>query len=1025
VTGSTALGERLDPERMRRLMRSYFESAREILERHGGSVEKFIGDAVMAVFGVPIVHEDDALRACRAALEIAESLRRLNARLEEEQGFTIEIRTGVNTGQVVAEEAADSDALVVGDAVNVAARLEQAAAPGEILIGASTFRLVRDFVAAEPVDAMALRGKSTPVAAYRLTGLARDVEAMPRRLVSPLVGREREIEMLRQAFERATAERTLQLFTVLGQAGVGKSRLIQEFLAAIGDEHAVLRGRCLPYGEGLTYLPMVAALRRAAGIADDDSADEALSKLSAVVEGEPDGEVICRLVQQLLGLAKPSASQEDLFWAVRRFLESLASRRALVVVIDDIHWAEPTLLDLIEHLADWSRDAAILLIATARPDLLEERPAWGGGKMNAASVLLEPLPTSAAGLLIDNLVGDRTLPDAVHAEIVNAAEGNPLFVEEMLGMLVDDGVLRAVDGGWEVTRDVARLDVPPTIQALLAARLDRLSASEREVAQIAAVVGRVFDRPTVEALLAEPERAGVGRQIMALVRKDLVRPERSKSPGVDTFRFRHALIRDATYDSLSKEDRSRLHTAVAARLAGVGGEVATDVSELQGYHLEQAHRYRVELGLGGEATDALARQAAERLAAAGLTAAARSDVPATVGLLRRASALLPPPDPTRLRLLLELAVAEGEADPDQAAALVREALDHAQASGEEALIAHVLVQGRLNGFLSPEELGFDDRIACDEAIAQRAFAAFGATGDDLGLSRAWRLLGEIHTQRGRIADEEAALETALSHARQAGDVREQVESIFELSFTLTQGPTPIPDGIRRCMETLEQYPGILSIEGWMTHALAHLRVRLGEFDEAIALARRTRQILLETGQELSHAFMCEVEGDVLAVAGRVEEAAEVMRDGYRRAEARGVRNAIVAAFLARRLCAAGQYEDAEPMAKAGMDGPPGFAAVARAQLARVRAHGGDHDEAVKLADEACGWFSGTDWLFCAADANVDRAEVMRLAGRPDDERAALRLALDLYRRKGNLVQAAAVERGLAKTSSDSSLTRAP
>ena len=231
VTGSTALGERLDPERVRRLMQTYFASAREILERHGGSVEKFIGDAVMAVFGVPTVHEDDALRACRAALEIRERLRELNKQLDREQGFTIEVRTGVNSGQVVADEGAPSDALVVGDAVNVAARLEQTAAPGEILMGASTHRMVRDFVLAEPVEPMELRGKSAPVGAYRLMGFVPDAALVARRLVSPLVGRERELQMLRQSFERSTAELTLQLFTVLGQAGVGKSRLIQEFLS--------------------------------------------------------------------------------------------------------------------------------------------------------------------------------------------------------------------------------------------------------------------------------------------------------------------------------------------------------------------------------------------------------------------------------------------------------------------------------------------------------------------------------------------------------------------------------------------------------------------------------------------------------------------------------------------------------------------------------------------------------------------------------------------------------------------------
>src|ERR671918_1025067 len=405
VTGSTALGESTDPEALRALLARYFERMKRVVERHGGTVEKFIGDAVMAVFGIPQVHEDDALRACRAAGEIREAVAALSKELERDLGTTIEVRVGVNTGEVVAGDPAAGQALVTGDAVNVAARLEQAAQPGQILIGRSTFDLSRDALVADPIEPLALRGKTDAVAAYDLAEVHPTAPAFARRLDSPLVGREDQLRLLREAFDRAVSEPACHLLTILGPAGVGKSRLVEEFLADVADAR-VLRGRCLPYGEGITFFPVVEVLKQAADIADFEDPAETERKICALVEGDEHGSLVCARIGQLLGLAEGEAVPEETLWAIRRFLEALARGGPLVVVFDDIHWGEGTFLDLIEYVAEWTRDAPVVLVCPARPELLDARPGWAGGKPNASTIVLEPLPNEESERLLTNLLGE-------------------------------------------------------------------------------------------------------------------------------------------------------------------------------------------------------------------------------------------------------------------------------------------------------------------------------------------------------------------------------------------------------------------------------------------------------------------------------------------------------------------------------------------------------------------------------------------------------------------------------------------
>src|SRR5437870_1121911 len=441
----------------------------------------------------------------------------------------VTLRTGVNTGEVVTGDAGSGTTLVTGDAVNVAARLEQAAAPGEVVLGASTYRLVRDGVEAEPMQALELKGKAEPVEAFRLLSVA-EREPM-RRHATPLVGRQRELHLLGEAFARATEEQECHLFTLLGTAGVGKSRLVHEFLGQMHDQARVLRARCLPYGEGITFWPVIELAQAAAGIEMNEPPESARQKLEALLSTAPESDQILERVAATIGLSDEVVPTEEAFWGVRKLLEAIASDKPLIAVIDDLHWAEPTMLDLIDHIADWSREAPILLLSIARPELLDARPQWGGGKMNATTILLEPLGPDDSAKLITNLVEDESLAQMVQARIGETAEGNALFVEELVAMLVDDGVLRRQNGGWQAATELQTISVPPSISALVAARLDHLEPSERDLIGRASVVGKIFQRSAVTELSPPDSRNRLGSRLMTLVRKELVRPDRSSTTG--------------------------------------------------------------------------------------------------------------------------------------------------------------------------------------------------------------------------------------------------------------------------------------------------------------------------------------------------------------------------------------------------------------------------------------------------------------------------------------------------------------
>jgi class 3 adenylate cyclase/tetratricopeptide (TPR) repeat protein len=922
LAGSTALGERTDPEALRALLARYFERMKAIVERHGGTVEKFIGDAVMAVFGVPQVHEDDALRACRAAVEMRDALPELGL-----QG-----RIGVNTGEVVT---GTEERLATGDAVNVAARLEQAARPGEVLIGARTLSLVGSAVEVEPVEALSLKGKAEPVAAFRLLAAAGELE---RRFATPMVGRERELRRLRDAFAQAVHDRSCQLFTVLGTAGVGKSRLAAEFLA--GAEAQVLRGRCLSYGEGITYWPIVEILKQSGVLPDGDAA---------------------RPLQALLGASDQVASAEEIAWGFRELLEQHAQSEPVVCVLDDVHWAEDTLLDLVEHVADLSRDAPILLLCMARPELLERRPSWGGGKWNATTVLLEPLDAGETEQLLGELGG---VTDALRERIVQAAEGNPLFLEEMLALVRD-------------SRD-GTVEVPATIQALLAARLDQLDPAERSVLERGSVEGRIFHRGAVAAL--SDEDGQVDRRLVALVRKELVRPDRPQLPREDAYRFRHLLIRDAAYDALPKAVRAELHQRFAAWLEQNGQELV-ELEEILGHHLEQAAHYLAELG---RPDPTLAEQAAGTLAAAGVRARLRGDFRAARSLLARSLALDERPD---VHLLVHYAAVE---DSRVAAVLLDDAARRANLESDPAgaaLARAVAAEMRLQTL----ELSVDET----ERLQLEALSLLEAAGDHDGLAEIWNSLASgVYNVRCRYDQIEHAAEEALRHAALAG----RPTGPGPLTIALQFGGRPVPEALTRIDElaTTYSHPGL-------TLGRAVLLAMNGEIDAArtlaLAAAERFRELSDSSYPEMALAQIEEL-------AGNFDASAELLRSACARLAERG-QDAMLGTYApwrGRILCALGRYDEAEQLAQhgreAGDEDDPITQALWRSVSALVQAQRESGAQAAeRLAREALDHARKTDSPHFQADTLTDLAQVLEAAGRREEAAATLHDALELYERK--------------------------
>ena len=909
IVDSTPLGERIDPEVHRRIQERYFDAVRGALERHGGTVEKFIGDAAMAVFGIPAAHDDDALRAIRAAVDLRPALAELNETLDRDFGVTISIRTGVNTGEVVAGDPSEGQAFATGDAVVTAQRLEASARSGEILIGDSTYRLAANAAVVETVEPLQLKGKASLVPAWRLLGVVEGAEAFPRRLDTPLVGRNAELERLHEELSKVIEERRCRLTTIVGPAGIGKSRLGNELLRGAGEEATTLVGRCLPYGEGITYWPLRGIVLGAVG-------DLKPEPIAARLEGVDEAARIGAIVADAVGASEAPSPGEETFWAVRRFLEHLARERPLIIGLDELQWAEPTLLDLIEYLVGWTTDAPILLLGLSRPELAERRPTW------EITISLGPLSAPEAEELAEALGAE---PEQ-RARITAAAEGNPLFLEQLLAL--------EEEGREEV--------IPPSIHAILAARLDRLDPVERATLELASVIGREFTRGAVAALSSE----AVGATLLALVRRDLIEPDRSPAPGEDGFRFRHILIRDAAYLGLAKEVRAELHLRYAGWLGSAG-----ELDELVGYHLEQAFRYGQELGPG----DAdLAAAAGERLVRAGRRAVRRGDLAAGVSLMTRAAALLPDEHAERQELLPVLGSAlMRTGDFSRAESVLNEALDAAQASGDRRLELRTLIEREFfRTFTSPEE-----SVEGIVAVADKAIPLLEELGDDLGLAKAWWLKSEVHVNACRWGARGRDLELALEHARRAGDTSEQATLAAFLAQALYFGPTPVPEAIRRCEELLAERSDDRPRKASIMTLLAGLRAMQGEFAEARQLQASARALYEELGQRLRIATIrALVAAEIESLAGSPAESASILRWAHGELTTMGATSVMstIAAFLADALVAAGAGEDALRYSEIA-EASAADADVATQVMWRVaRAKIGDNrllaEEAVRLAE---------------------------------------------------------------------------
>jgi class 3 adenylate cyclase len=685
IVDSTAFGERVDPESVRRVVALYFDEMSRVLERHGGIVEKFIGDAVMAVFGIPQLHEDDALRAARAASEMLTALEELNVELEAGWGVRIQNRIGVNTGEVVTAERVTDQRLVTGDAVNVAARLEQHAQPGQVLIGEATYRLVRDAVTVEPVAPLLVKGKSEPLLAWQLLEVSPDSPWLQRHLDSPVVGRETDLTQLMQRFEDSLLE-TSQLVTIVAPPGTGKSRMVREFTHRIAGQARVSYGRCLSYGDGVTYWPVAELVHDLAGVPTADDATRARAQLDRLLSATkaPDARRVADVVAGAIGMSDHSASTSEISWAVRRMLEITTEVLGpLVIVFDDIHWAEPALLDLIEHVATLAGTVPLLVVCMARPELDEVRPEWSGSVPGALRMELTPLPPTDLDVLLDNLIEGASFPAALRERIVTTADGNPLFVEELLRMLVDDGLLVRSGHSWRATEEVEQLVVPGSVSAILTTRLDMLDPHERALIQRAAVIGREFYLEAVTHLTPEEWRGRIDDSLRSLVLKQLIRGVGAGFTGAGAFRFNHLLTHDAAYAGIAKEQRASLHEQFAAWLESTSAGRSAEYAAIIGYHLEQAAKQLRELGRVDVRGRALAARAGQWLASAGRQALARGDMSAAANLLERASALLSPSDPGRPRLLRELAVALIQRGRhDEAERALTEAFDSARSSDD-------------------------------------------------------------------------------------------------------------------------------------------------------------------------------------------------------------------------------------------------------------------------------------------------------------------------------------------------------
>jgi class 3 adenylate cyclase/ketosteroid isomerase-like protein len=1003
LAGSTALHERLDAESARRFMEGYYRAMRGAVEQHGGRVAKLLGDGVMAVCGLPMVAEDDALRAVRAAVDMQRVFRELAERHSNLVG-KVGLRVAVNTGEVVAKDETE----LIGDPVNVAARLQDQARDGDVVIGESTRRLVATLVTLEPLGSLILKGRDEAVGAYRVVSLEKPVSAT----TAAFVGREDELARLAAVLDSAIGMPAARLAVLLGSPGLGKSRLIDEFALRHAETARILTAHCEAAG-GTTFAPLAKAIRTVLGLDDPITGEPARAAIAAALSSSTDDAEIARVaggVAALLGGAP--TSPEETFFVVRRFLSGLASARPVVLVIDDLQWAEPLLLDLVEHLVQWGGGVRLLVLVGARPELRDLRSTLAtAGGLVADVVTLGGLDAGAAMRLAANVIGATDLPAAVAVKVLAASEGNPLFVGELVRMLVQEGALTKEGDRWTTGAGLAALEMPPTIHALLAARIERLRPDDRTVLERAAVVGRQFSRSAVAALLGRND-SDLDARLESLRRSELIERDTGWLLGDPALRFHHLLIRDAAYRRLLKGTRAELHERLADWIdVRVGG--APEHDETIGWHLEQAHQHLRELGSLDERGRRLGERASQRLAAAGRRALARDDVPLAASLLGRAIDRLVPDAPDRAALALdwcEALLSAGDVGPAGAAI---DELGRVVADSARLRAWHTCFAGQLTVLTAPEAL---------QATAEHVGAAardLATLGDAAGEAKAHFVHAQALARLGKVGACEAALDLALAAARRAGDRRRANAVLAGAPLAALWGPSPVTRASGRCLDVvrvLRITQGAPAVEAVALSCQGVLEALRGRTDAARRMIGSARTMVEELG--IAHrlfeadAFAGRIdllEGDAAAAERSLRGAYEGLRDlGL------GIDAARAAALLARALLAQERIAEAEACSRESeaLAGDDLQAAIAwRGARAEALAKRGDHADAVALAQAAVTIAAATDALLDHADARVALAAALRAAGRGAEADAEEHRAIELWEAKGATLLAERARKG--------------
>ncbi|HEX6673672.1 MAG TPA: AAA family ATPase [Actinomycetes bacterium] len=1013
VVGSTKLGEDKDLVVFRNVMTRFFDTARQVFEQYGGTVQKFVGDAIVAVFGVPVLHENDPYRAVKAADNLYAKLPDLNVELERDYSVTLRLHTGVNTGELVVGEPLAAYPVVVGDVVNVAARLAEEAKDGEILITDATYRMVRDATKAEQLaKPINLRGRSQATVAWRLLAV-RDHSgrvALPHRSSSPLVGRELDLAGLELEYRRVEQEGRCELVVVRGDAGVGKSRLVEEFTQAVRRRNAtVLSLRCAPpHGGPASSSPIREMLLQAARAQESDAPEQIRDRLAEIVR---DDRVTLHL-STILGIDDTVRAPDEINRSLRQVLEVLARSGTVVVVVDDLHYAETSLLDLIANVVTAVRDAPILLLCLARLEFYDEHPHWATNLGN--QIPLRPLTAKDTERLVSNLLSGGEVDAGVSKRIVQAAEGNPLFVEELVTMLTEQGSLRLIENRWEAAADLNAIETPTQIRYVLGARLDRLSDAERAAIDSAAVIGRQFAATDVVALVPSLDEQEATRVLASLARKELLRvvPVQTipADGGSDRFRFRHGLIQEVTYRTIDKETRAGLHERYANWLDNMSRSDRTIA-----LHLERAYEYRTELGGDNETTRALARRAGERLAVAGLRRGGRGESSADAAtLLARAVELLPESHPSWLTTYLELAHALRDRDLTKAIETYDRVAELAHAAGDERTAMHAAL-GRLevqwyNGLRSNWDQGRPD--------IDRAVRVFSSTNpelhDDLGLAKARRLLAYMYAAKGQstMAREEA--EEAIEVVQRAKDDRLEAQIRRLYGVILFWGPAPLDEVVTINEEALRwaRRKGMYSLEVGALSLLARAAAMRGEMTAARDLSEQARSAVGTDEAELLTAAADSIsQGLIELLDDDVAAAERALRRGYEALERRHATasRANVAALLARVLLRQGRDPEAEHYTQICESltalGQLDTRIKWRGIRAVVMAHRGELDAAEDLARFAVKLAKGSEQLDSQAEALTDLAEVLRATKDPAKHREADELieqAIEMYEKKGNV-----------------------